>query len=147
MQLATPLALLTAGLFLFGCASTDVHKYASVDQSEKTITVPPGSGGLLGPIKQELADQGWKAVVYRGPNVTEGSLGEKTRIESYSTFNSRYRLLLRDQRVDYCVPVGGPMYRFDISVIDNKSGSELLTMSGRGCETTIVDKFKDALKG
>jgi hypothetical protein len=138
---------LVALTFLLGaCATHNVQRYGSIDNSEKTITVPPGSEGIKGKLKQVLANDGWQLVVYRGPSVTEGSIGEKTKIEQYATFNSRYRLVAASSQYDLCLNFT-PAITYDISFIDNKSGSEVFTLSGRGCESGVVEQFVAALRG
>lgn len=140
------LAILALLAFLGGCATHDVQLYGPVDTSNKTVTVPPGSEGLKGKLKQALANDGWKLVVYRGPSVTEGEVGEKTKIEQYDTFNSRYRLIASSYQFDLCLNFT-PAIKYDISFIDNKSGAEVFTINGRGCEPDAVEKFMDALHG
>jgi hypothetical protein len=117
-----------------------------VDRSDKTITVPPG-GGLTGAVKEALAADGWKITVYRGPEVTQGTMGEKTYLERGRTFTTRYTLFLKWNQFDTCVPRFDPAYAYDISLVDNANGSEILTITGRDCERRIVDKFRRALDG
>ena len=141
-----PLALLLAlALLSMGCMSYRVRTFERVDNSDRTITVPPG-GGLTGAVKEALAKEGWKITVYRGPEVTEGALGERTRLERGGTFTTRYAMFLRWNQYDVCVPMFDPAYNYAVSVVDNKNGSEVLTLSGRGCEGRIVDKLVEALR-
>ena len=135
---------LTSAVLLTGCMTYRVRTFDTVDASNKTITVPPG-GGLTGAIKDVLAQDGWKITVYRGPEVTQGTLGETTRLETGRTFTTRYTLFLKWNQYDVCVPRFDPAYNYDISLVDNSNGSEVLTVSGRGCEGGIVDKFRGAL--
>lgn len=131
---------------LVGCATHNVQRYGTIDNSEKTVTVPVGSAGLTGKLKQVLASDGWKLVVYRGPSVTEGNIGEKTRIEQYNTFNSRYRLIASYNQYDLCLNFT-PAITYDVSFIDNKSGAEIFTINGKGCESGVVETFTDTLRG
>lgn len=139
------IAALVAGLFLSGCATSNFQRYGSIDRSQKTITVAPGSFGLNGRLKQVLAKHGWKLVVYRGPAVTEGKIGKNTKIKQYDSFNSRYTLVVNSRRYDLCLNFT-PMILYDVSLIDNRSGSEVFTMDGDDCESSVVQKFKEALK-
>ncbi|RFC33234.1 MAG: hypothetical protein DID92_2727744966 [Candidatus Nitrotoga sp. SPKER] len=140
------LVVLTALAALTGCATHNVQLYGPIDNSNKTVTVPPGSEGLKGKLKSALANDGWKLVVYRGPSVTEGEIGEKTKVEQYDTFNSRYRLIASSYQFDLCLNFT-PAIKYDISFIDNKSGAEVFTINGRGCEPDAVEKFMNALRG
>jgi hypothetical protein len=140
-------ALIVLLTSLAGCANTyDIQTYEPIDPHEKTVTVPFGSSGLKGALKQALAKEGWKLKVDRGPSVTEGTIGPATRIEQYDTFNSRYRLLISSRQFDVCLVTQSPAITFDISFIDNKSGSEVFTMGGTGCESILVEKFINVLR-
>jgi hypothetical protein len=134
-------ALVLGAVLLAGCSTLRV--YDTVDLSNKTITVPPG-GGLTGAIKERLAKDGWKLVVYRGPEVTQGKFGDETRLERFNTFKTRYTLFIKWRQVDFCI-FGGGVYVYDMSLVDNETASEVLTLSGRGCEGIVADKFQEAL--
>lgn len=138
------IAFVLGAMLLVGCST--VRVYESVDPSAKTITVPPG-GGLTGAIKQGLAKDGWKIIVYRGPQVTQGTTGDQTRLERFNTFNTRYALFVTWRQFDVCMFQGpfDPAYAYDISVVDNQTSQEVLTVSGRGCEGAIVEKLRGAL--
>jgi hypothetical protein len=139
------LIILTVTSMLAGCMSLRVHTFAPVDTTSKTVTVPPG-GGLTGAVKEALSKDGWKIAVYRGPDITEGTLGENTRLERSKSFNTRYAVFIRWRQFDTCFPTFEPAYSFDISMVDNTSASEVLTLSGHGCEHKIVAKFIDGLR-
>lgn len=141
-----PTLLIFLATLFVGCASYNVQLYGSVDQTNKTVTVPAGSGGLKGELKKALYQGGWKLVIHRGPSVTEGELGKKTKIEQYDTFNTKYHLIVTSQQVGTCLNFGFPPSIFyDISFIDNDSGTEVFTIDGRGCESTVVKKFENIL--
>jgi hypothetical protein len=132
-------------LCLFGCATGtkfQIQKYAEIDKSEKTITVAAGSDGLRGLLKQSLANDGWKMVVYRGVSVTEGKIGEKTRVEQYETYSTRYRLLTSQVRFDTCIPSGDAYVKYDISIVDNKMNVEVFTLSGTACDSEVAKEFQ-----
>jgi hypothetical protein len=137
------LALVAAAVS--GCATYTLRTYGAVDLANKTITVPPG-GGLTGAVKDVLARDGWRITVYRGPEMMRGTIGETTRLERGGTFTTRYALFLRWQQRDVCVVGGDPSYSYDISLVDNQDGSEVLTLSGRGCEGRIVESFVNGLR-
>ncbi|WP_243041697.1 hypothetical protein [Dyella sedimenti] len=140
-------ALTVALIALAGCASRNVQIYSQIDTSSKTITVPAGAEGLKGKLKQALAQDGWKLVVYAGPSVTKGTVGAATKIAQYDTFNTRYQLTVSSNQFDWCFKGLTPDIVYDISVIDTKSGSEVLTVSGKGCEPDAVEAFVSALHG
>ena len=74
-------------------------------------------------------------------------MGEKTHLERGRTFTTRYTLFLKWSQFDTCVPRFDAAYNYDISLVDNSNGSEILTLTGRDCEGRIMDKFRKALNG
>lgn len=139
--------LLCAAIALSACvAPPNLQRYGSIDEASKTVTVPPGSEGLKGKLKQALANDGWKLVVGRGPSVTEGQVGATTMLERYDTFNSRYQLVVASRQYDRCLE-GSPAIIYDVSLIDNSSSSEVFTLGGKGCESHALEKFVSALHG
>ena len=130
---------------LFGCMAYNLRTHAAIDLSNKTVTVPQG-GGLTGAVKNVLARDGWKVTVYRGPEVTLETTGDTTNLERSRTFTTRYTVFLRWQHVDRCVPWLDPEYIYDISFVDNQGGTDVFTLSGRGCENRIVDAFITGLR-
>jgi hypothetical protein len=135
-------------LALTGCHTANVSQFEAMDRSERTITVPAGSSLLLGPIKQALSQTGWKMSVDRGPDVTKGTFGERTNLANSNTFLSRYRLVGSQRQIDLCaIPLGNPLVVYDLSVIDNKTGGEVMTQNGRGCIDTVAKEFVETLNG
>jgi len=131
-------------LLVSACMSADLRQYGKIDNTQKSITVPPG-GGLIAELKDILTKQGWTLVVDRGPDVIEGQSGESVKLKSYNTFNSRYRLLLSANRFDTCIGRMDGAYRYNMSMIDNKSGQEIMVMGGAACESQIKGKFESFL--
>lgn len=129
---------------LSGCYSHNVQHFSDVDKSQKTATVPPGGQGLKGKLKSALRDDGWDLVVYNGPEVTEGAVGNKTKLKRYNTFNTRYSLLVASSFFDYCLNLDEAIV-YDVSLVDNKTGTEVLTLDGEGCEGRVVEEFTKAL--
>lgn len=138
---AVLIALIAASLS--ACMSADMRQYGKLDPSEKSMTVPPG-GGLAAELKDMLNRRGWTLVVDRGPDVIEGRNSDSVNLKSYNTFNTRYRLMLKASRFDICIGMGDA-YSYNMSVIDNKTGRELMVMEGRACESQIKSKFESFL--
>ncbi len=40
-----------------------------------------------------------------------------------------------------------PAINYDISFIDNNSGSEVFTLEGKGCQKWVVEEFRKAILG
>jgi hypothetical protein len=129
---------------LAGCMASDVRKMGVADSADKSITIPPGGNGLLGPIKDSLQKAGWSVKVLAGPEMTIGRFGQQTSLATYTTYNTRYVLKLSQSRFDTCV-VGGAALIYDLSIIDLKAGGELLIMNGRDCLNSIIEQINKAL--
>jgi hypothetical protein len=50
------------------------------------------------------------------------------------------------RRSGVCI-IGGPAINYDLSLIDNSSGEEVISQSGHDCENRAAEKFADALNG
>lgn len=133
-------------VILISSCSHTVEIYEKIDKYNKTVTVPVGSRGLKGKLKKAFSKNHWKMSVYRGPAITEGEFGKKTYIKQYNTFNTKYRLLVQSKQFDVCFNFT-PAIVYEISLINNKSGSEVFTIDGKGCESEAIKKFTKALNG
>ncbi len=130
---------------LAGCMSSDVHTFGKIDPSDKSITVPVGASPLLGEIKTALSRDGWRMVVDQGPRTTTGSLTPAVHLETADTFRTRYRLQLSERQYDLCIIPGGAAVVYNLSLIDNSTGAEVIAMGGRDCAPTAASKFESAL--
>ncbi|WP_146053605.1 hypothetical protein [Pseudomonas syringae] len=126
---------------LTACTSQNVNKSGQIDSSAKSVMVPAGSSGLLGSLKRSLNSNGWKMSVYKGASIIEGTMGKETALQHFDTFNTRYTLKIGYQRVDTCIWNLEGYSIFDISLIDNQSGSEVFTIDGKDCDSTVVKNF------
>lgn len=145
------ICVISAVLFVSGCATIENKPqfFGAFDQSEKTIVVPLGASGMLPKLKQALVDESWKLSVAEDAAIVEGTLGVNTKLIAYQSARARYRLLATSQQIDTCLyplPVS-PQLRFNISVVDNKTGTEVFAFGGLDCESVIVKSFTQALKG
>lgn len=145
MNISKPVMFASLLFTLSACAVANVQQYGTIDPNDKTVTVHTGGGGLNGQLKGILNSRGFKLVVDSGPKVTEGTMGEKTKLVSYETLRTRYRLQVHTLPTDMCI-TGDPYIIYDVSLVDNQSGSEVFTINGRGCESGAVDAFKSAIE-
>jgi hypothetical protein len=139
-------SLLVACLLLMGCSHVNIQKYQRIDHNDKSITVPTGGAGLTGKLKRALATKGWRTSVADGPTITEGRTGERTFLKTYDTSVTRYSLRTEWSQYDFRIWDFDPMYHFDISVLDNKTGAEVLTASGSHSGKVIASRFIKALE-
>ncbi len=124
--------------------SSNVERYSPIDPAAKSITVPVGNGVLVGPIKRRLSNDGWQLAVDSGPIRTQGRIGLDTSLETYRSYNTRYRLLVNARQFDFCITGSAAIY-YDLSLIDTKTGREVFAQSGRDCEAWAVEKFSSEL--
>ena len=121
---------------------------------EKTILTPPGTGGMLGVVKQLLSEKQWKMVALKGPARTTGRAGEgRVDISQYTEGTANYILYLDSQFFGYqnCSPnfnsyAGVPLtasYRYSVSVVDWKTGAEVVTIGGQGCLYDILQTLRE----
>lgn len=144
MKLNT-LVTICFALLLSACSSGNTQSYNKFDERNKTITIPYGSSGLKGGMKKALTDRGWKMNVYSGPEILEGKSGSSIRMEKYRTFNTRYTLLGTERNTGPAGCIVSQYFIYDIAIVDNRTGQEVMTMSGEGCEGQVLDAFSKAL--
>ena len=139
------LLVVIMALSLSACLSADLRQYGKIDTSERAITVPPG-GDLAADLKRhpKSARMGPRRRSW-ARDVTEGKSGKSVSLKSYNTYHTRYRLLLRYARFDTCLGHMDGAYNYNLSVIDNKDGKELMVMGGSACGSQIKAKFEEFL--
>lgn len=121
---------------LASCA-TRVEKYQPIDQTEKSITVPPGSL-VVGPIKTALRQSGWQVLAY--PTLTHTPTGTQRAAKT------RYILEIDAQFYDYEFPTFKKMFHYNLSVVDTKTYEEAFSINGSGTEKEIVTVLMENLK-
>lgn len=164
-SLKTFTALLAASLAAAACAHTDVRQNAAVDPDAKTISMPPPKRGLLKGLAEALKADGWKfaaeqvaaapkkaqpsrpkAATDAGPRGATRTPAKEQKSEAPAPpSNMRYRLTVSARQIERCRS-GGPLYIYEIALVDNRDGSKVMEQSGRDCERDIVEKFGEALR-
>lgn len=129
-----------ATCLLVGCG-TRVEKYGSVDQSDKSITVAPGSV-VVGPIKSALRKNGWTVYAYSNIAHREARGGTTSEISG----RSRYLLELEAQFFDYAFPTFEKMFHYDLGLVDLRTQEEVFSINGTGTEKEIVKVMLDQMK-
>lgn len=124
-------------VLLSSCSTLEVS--GSIDRSNKSILVPPGSA--VSEIKKGLVADGW-AVQTSGALAVTGAMVTNTKTESAS---ARYAMIASMDHFDYSLDFK-KMYHYDISILDMKNSQEVLTMSGDGTSRSIAKKLIAALK-
>lgn len=109
---------------LSGCAHIDTRKSGQIDLAERTMTVPANRFGFDARLDKALLRHGWK-------------LGG---------VQTRYTLMTSWSWDGYCVEDCCPIYKFNISIIDNRTGGMVLKISGRHSLEAIVPAFNKVLQ-
>lgn len=129
---------------LYGCTTYNARVITPLDLAEKTVTVPVGSKGLKGDVKELLAKSGWKLMVGNEDVKSEGSAGESVDIKHVRDYGTRYRMLISSRWYDRCMN-GSQAYNYEVSMIDNKSSIEVFTMDGHGCAKQTLEQMESIL--
>lgn len=135
-----PLLLL---LLISSCAS--ITGFSTIDNTAKTITMPPGAG-LTSDIKVMLRKNNWKTMVDQGPSKTTGTSGQNISLDHYDTFHTRYRMYVDYNQYDVCFPKFDPAYNFNLAIVDNQSGEEVMNYGGQACRNQIIKNLEIWLK-
>lgn len=137
--------IFSVAVAMSGCMTYNATHYGKIDPTNKTITVPIGSAGLNGQLKSVLSMAGWKMVVSRGPEITKGRSGDDVYLEKYTKSLSKYDLRTRSNQFDICLSGDAAIF-YEIVILDNETGSEILALDGRGCLNNVVKSFSNELK-
>lgn len=129
-------------LFIVACG-INYNKYYNIDEKEKTIVFPSGSGRGLAELKKAFIEDGWKIYANSNSrNITlsedeDVDLGDAVVIESTLDAGAmdgvRYKLQMKTTkgtRDGAALLLGGAYYMYDLSVIDTKLGVEIFNAEG-----------------
>jgi hypothetical protein len=148
--------LIIASLLISGCAF-NVSKYSQTDQREKSITLPRGGDDVTRILKESLSQNGWSIFTSTDAVRTTGTAGQHVDLRSSTYGQARYSLKIVS--VDYlrtdmkwAAAIGSlglffpvlfepSIHNLNLSVVDNKTGQEVLTITGTG----YSDQLKQAL--
>ena len=128
------LPLLAACLCLSSCKSTVVRKVTAVDPRDKSIMVPEGGGPFTGGLKDALREHGWRVVI-GDPGTERATNKDLAKIARYS------------MTVDSVYIINSHVRSVDVSVIDNKTRDEVVTLHGNGVAAPSITKVINALEG
>lgn len=134
-----------------GCA-VNMQRLGSIDNSDKSVYTAAGGRSPIGELKAAMRKDGWKiyslnqeVVKTVGKNTKDEKDGSEHVVrESSSSFKARYTLVFDcESGMDHDF-----MQRYDLSLIDNKTGAEVIVLSGeRKWASDIVEIFMDGLHG
>ncbi len=129
---------------LIGCGTHNLRVYKQILPNEHSITVPPGGHALTGALKDLLKLDKWTLYVDTQTASYEGNKEPSISITSKRTLKTRYELIVTYSQYDICVPSVqyNPAINYDISIIDNIDGDEVMNLSGRGCQSHVIEEFE-----
>ena len=152
MNTSTAALLLATGLAAGACAHSDVRQHAALDPDAKTISMPPPKRGLLRGLGETLRAEGWKieaaqtaAAPKKGKPSGSPPAAAPAAAAQKAPPHARYSLTVEARLIERCRS-GGPLYIYELRVVDNRGGGKVLEQSGRDCEREILEKFKEALR-
>lgn len=112
-------------LLMSGCATYDVLKMGTIDKNNKTIIVPASGVLSMMEIKKMLLKNGWKLKASHSGIRTVGTVDSNIDTISSNYTKSRYRMhIVETTRMSQFV------LTISISIIDNKTQEEVLTLFG-----------------
>ena len=140
--------ILALGLLLSGCFGTTYELYKPIDTSNKKIGMPPGNRYIAGDVKNLFRENGWTVIIKEtGGYRTTGVSGTNVNLKTIKEQNPAYILYLYQERWDTCFPTfSDAMIRYDLSIVDAKSGEQVYFQEGNDCRSQILKKLKIGLK-
>ena len=138
------LGIVVLGLVLSSCATNEAQLYFAIDKSDKTIGMPAANVDLAGDIKNMFRNNGWKVLIVETGSVkTKGKTGKNTELKTIAESNARYLLYLDQDHWEYCFPsLTNKLIKYDITIVDNKSGEQVFFAKGDDCRTKINEILK-----
>ena len=123
------------------CAIPNIQKHGAIDTSNKTMSVPMGQDGAIVQVKAALENSGWQLSEYADSSLIDRN---KNRLEQLNKMNTRYTLFYSDERYDTCVNFS-PALKYEIAVVDNNTGWDVIEVDGMACEGQVADRFMRAM--
>ena len=107
-----------------GCGTYDILKLGTIDKNNKTITVP-SYGISMFEIKKILLKNGWKLKASADGTLSKGTNKQEINVHTKTYYKTRYRMnVVETNRMQQWV------LTIYISIIDNKTQEEVLSISG-----------------
>ena len=132
-------------LILCGCNSIYMKPH-TLDKSQP-VYATRGGYSMQRSIKQTLEDRGYE--VHVGTLRTE-QLNEDTEFQTYDIpHNAKYVVYVKERkevlRPIWCMFNGFWWWNFNVSITEKKTGKEIMSWRGRGCQNSSIRKLNDIL--
>lgn len=133
-------------LFLMTACNSVYVKPNSLDPNHK-IFVPRGGYSMKRSVKQTMDMRGYNVFVGRLTETTESSDFdiEKYEIPSDAKYSVRVQERREIFRPIWCMFNGFWWWNFNVSIVEQKTGTEILSWRGRGCQNSSLRKLNDLL--
>ena len=132
-------------LILCGCNSV-YYKPNTLDKSQ-TVYATRGGYSMQRSIKQTMEERGYD--VHVGTLKSEKYSDELDSQTFEIPNNAKYVVYVKERkeilRPIWCVFNGFWWWNFNVSITEKKTGSEILSWRGRGCQNSSIRKLNDIL--
>jgi hypothetical protein len=134
-------------LLLSGCMGNTYELYKPIDTSNKKIGMPLSNRYIAGDIKNLFRKNGWTILIKEtGGYRTTGVSGANVDLKTIKEPNPAYILYLNQERYDTCFPTfTDALIRYDLSIVNAKSGEQVYFQEGNDCRSRILKKLKIGL--
>lgn len=137
--------LFLACLSLVGCNSIYL-KPNSLDKNGLIYT-PRGGYSMQRSLKQVMDERGYKTHVGRLKTEKTLNIGDIDTFEI--PYNAKYFVYVKEReeilRPVWCMFNGFWWWNFNLSIADRKTGTEILSWRGRGCQNSSLRKLNEIL--
>ncbi len=99
-----------------GCAGQETAIYSYIDNSDKTIKVPPGHHGIKAALKNVLVKNNWT-------------------IDEFNKIDTKYELYISTGYAQLVCLKEWTEISYEIFVVEKASGEEILSISGTDCDS------------
>lgn len=138
--------------WLFCGCTTNIRSYGVIDPTNKTVYIPFSNGDSVGNLEQHLKtafrQEGWEVLsqnVGKDVAITQHQLNNNLLTESGFSPGARYYLHCQYSVGDLSF-TDGWIYHFEITLLDQMSGKDVVDMSGYNTKTPIIRKLLRTLK-
>jgi len=129
------------------CACNSIYLKPNTLDTDQMIYTPRGGYSMQRSIKQVMDERGYKTHVGKLTSVREGDSSDH---ETYSqSKNIRYSVIITERREllrpIWCMFNGFWWWNFNFAISDRKTGTEIMSWRGRGCQNSSLRKLNDVL--
>lgn len=135
--------LILTGLSLTACNSVYMKPH-TLDKNSM-IYAPRGGSGMARSIKETMEERGYKLNVGKLVRVSEVSGSEIYQIPKDSKYAVNVKESAETLRPIWCAFNGFWWWRFNVSIIERDTNTELLSWRGRGCADSSLRKLNKYL--